>query len=92
MPKTCGWRRISFSTMERVTSGSVNVAGFRGKLGMEDHLQQQVAEFFGQLGRVAGLNRFDDFVGFFDHIFAERLRGLLPVPRDSRLRGRAGGP
>ena len=35
--------------------GDAEVASLTGKLGMKDHLQQQVAEFLGQFGGAAAV-------------------------------------
>lgn len=59
----------------------VETVGFAGELGVEDDLQQQVAEFLAQGGMVAGLDGVQDFVGFLDQIVAQRPVGLFAVPR-----------
>ncbi len=74
----------------RLDIGQVEDAGLGGELGVEDDLEQQVAELAGQLGRRAGLERVVDLVGLLEQVLAQRLVGLLAVPRDSR-RARAGG-
>ena len=37
-------------------------------LGMEHHLQQQVAEFVAQVGQISALDRIRDLVGFLDRV------------------------
>src|SRR5215469_2307161 len=54
---------------------------FAGNLGMEKHLEQKVAQFFGQLGVVGGIEGVEDFVGFLDEVGAKGRVGLLAVPR-----------
>ena len=61
--------------------GQVEDAGLGGQLGVEDDLEQQVAELAGELGRGAGLERVVDLVGLLEQVLAERLVGLLAVPR-----------
>ena len=58
-------------------------AGFARHLRVEKHLQQQVAQFFTQIGPVAALDGVEDLVGFFQRVFADGVEGLLPVPRAS---------
>jgi hypothetical protein len=55
-------------------------AVFCGDLGMEEDLEKEVAQFFGELGVVAGIEGVEDFVGFFDEIGAKGGVGLLAVP------------
>ena len=57
------------------------LAGLLGDPRLEDHLQQQVAEFLADLALVALLDRADDLVGLLDDVGLERLGGLLAVPR-----------
>src|SRR5713226_3757794 len=47
---------------------------------MEDHLQKQVAQLGGKLRVVAGFERLEHFIGFFQQVGAQRLVGLLAVP------------
>ena len=49
-------------------------------LGIKQDLQQQIAEFFRQVRPVAALNGVEDFVGFFEGVFADGIEGLLTVP------------
>ena len=53
---------------------------FGGDLGVEEDLKEEVAEFFGEFGVVAGVEGVEDFVGFFDEIGAEGGVGLFSVP------------
>ncbi len=79
-PKTCGWRRTIFEWMDSITSETVNLPGFFGQDGVENHLQQQVTQFPGKFARVGGLHRVENLVGFLDQELAERIVGLLAVP------------
>ena len=56
-------------------------ACFAGHLGVEDDLQQQVAEFFFQVGHVVMGDGVGDFVGFLDGVGGDGGEGLLEVPR-----------
>jgi hypothetical protein len=53
---------------------------FGGDLGVEEDLEEEVAELFGEFGIVAGVEGVEDFVGFFDEVGAEGRMGLLAVP------------
>jgi len=53
---------------------------FGGDLGVEENLEEEVAEFFGEFGVVAGVEGVEDFVGFFDEVGAEGGVGLFAVP------------
>jgi len=53
---------------------------FGGDLGMEEDLEQEIAEFFGEFGVVAGVEGIEDFVGFFDQVGAKGGVGLFSVP------------
>ena len=55
-------------------------ARFGGDLGVEEDLEEEVAQFFGEFGVVAGVESVEDFVGFFDEVGAESGVGLLAVP------------
>ena len=57
------------------------MAGLLGHPRLEDHLQQQVAEFLADLALVALLDRADDLVRLLDDVGLERFGGLLAVPR-----------
>ena len=65
----------------RLDVGEVEDALLGGQLGVEHDLQPQVAELAGQLGRGAGLERVVDLVGLLEQVLAQRLVGLLAVPR-----------
>ncbi len=79
-PKTCGWRRTSlrFRCVEHIGDGEVALVG--GHLGIEEHLQQQIAELLGQVREVAALDGVEDLVGLFQRVFADGVEGLLAVP------------
>ncbi len=63
----------------------VKVAALPADRRVKDHLQQQIAELFLEVGRVAGFVRVLDgvkcFVRLFKQILGERGVGLLKVPR-----------
>ena len=58
----------------------IEVAGLGRHLGVEEHLQKQIAEFFGQVGKVSALNGVEDFVGLFESVFADSVERLLAIP------------
>ena len=74
----------------RLDVGQVEDSGFGRQLGMEDDLEQQVAELPGELRGRAGLERVVDLVGLLEEVLAERRVGLLAVPR-AAVGLRAGG-
>jgi len=47
---------------------------------VEEHLEKEVAEFFGDSSIIGGLQGVEDFVGFFDEIGAKSGVSLLAVP------------
>jgi hypothetical protein len=49
-------------------------------LGVEDHLEQEVAEFLGQCRRRSGLERVIDLVRLLEEVLAQRFVGLLLIP------------
>jgi hypothetical protein len=48
----------------------IESAAFLGQLGMEYDLEEEVAEFFGEQGVVAGFDGIEQFVDFFDGVVA----------------------
>ena len=60
--------------------GDGEAALFLCDLGVEENLEKQVAEFFGELGVVGGFEGVEDFVGFFDKIRAKSGVSLFAVP------------
>ena len=66
---------------ERVENGvNGEVAVFLGHLCIEEHLEEQVAEFLRQLLPVALLNGFQDLVGLFHRVFCDAVEGLFAIP------------
>ena len=69
------------------STSAIGEVAFVGRhLRVKQHLQQQVAEFFGQVRKVAALDGVEDFVGLFKRVFANRVEGLFAVPRASARR------
>jgi hypothetical protein len=58
----------------------VKKTGFPGQLGMKDRLEEQVPQFLPQVLKIPSVNRFQDFVCFFQQIGFQGIVGLLPVP------------
>ena len=50
------------------------------ELGLEDDLEEQVAELLADRRAVAGVDGVDDLAGLLEGVFPEGLEGLLPVP------------
>ena len=58
---------------------------FAGDLGVQHHLQQQVAQLFGQVRIVAVADGIGHLVGLLQHVGHQRGVGLLQVPRAAAL-------
>ena len=91
-PNTCGWRRISFSVIACTTSAKRERALLLRHAGVEDHLEQEVAEFVSQVVEVAAADRVRDLVGFLDRVGRDALRSSARGPTDSRCRACAAPP
>ena len=63
---------------EHIGHGEMAFVG--GHLGVEKHLQEQIAQFFGEMGKVAALDGVKNFVGFFKRVFANGVEGLFAIP------------
>ena len=57
---------------------------FLGHAGVEDDLEQQVAQLVLQVGPVLVLDGAGDFIGFLDRVRRDGGEGLLACPTDSR--------
>ncbi len=55
--------------------------GLLADAGMEDHLQQQVAQLLDQRIAVTGVDGLDGLVGLLDEVLDQALVGLLGIPR-----------
>jgi len=60
--------------------GDGEAAGFGGDLGVEENLEEEVAEFLGEFGVVARVEGVENFVGFLDEVGAEGGVGLFAIP------------
>ena len=67
------------------------VAGLRGHLGVEEHLQEQVAELVLQIGPRAALDGVEDLVGLLQGVALDGVEGLFAVP-GTAVRRRADEP
>ena len=54
--------------------------GFLRHPAVEDHLQQQIAEFVLKVRHVAALDRVGDFIGLLDRIGSDRRKILRAIP------------
>lgn len=61
-----------------------------GDLGVEDHLQQDVAELLLDGGIVVGVDRFEEFVSLFERVRLDGRHRLLAVPRAAVGRAKSG--
>src|SRR5262245_45589525 len=67
---------------DRLRDGVEIEAAFRpSDIGVEDHLQQEVAEFLAQIRVVTGIDRGDDLVSLLQESGAKRGVSLFMVPR-----------
>ena len=64
-----------------VDVGQVEDALLGRELGVEDDLEEEVAELLGERRRRARAERVVDLVGLLEEVVPERLVGLLAVPR-----------
>ena len=69
---------LAVERVEDVGDGEAAVVG--GHFRIEEHLEEQVAELFGEVREVAALDGVEDFVGFFQGVFADGFEGLFAVP------------
>ena len=58
-----------------------------GHPGMEDHLEQQIAEFVPQIGQIAALDGVHDLIGFLERVGRDRRESPARDPRGSRCPG-----
>ena len=58
----------------------------RTELGIEDHLEEHIAEFFLHVGPVPGLDRRGEFVAFLERGRHDGCEALLEVPGTARGR------
>ena len=71
--------------------GEPERARLGGDLGVEDDLQEQVAELVAQRCRVAAVDRLEHLVRLLDHVGPQALVCLLAIPR-AAARARADAP
>src|SRR5215469_2722375 len=69
---------FSVQMIEDIRDGETALVG--GHFGVEEDLQQQVAEFFGQVREVAPFDGVEYFVGLFKRVLADRVECLFAVP------------
>ena len=86
-PKTCGWRRISFSVMAWTTSPKSKARCSSRHAGVEHDLEQEVAELVLEVGEIAARNGVGDLIGFFERVGDDGREILLPGPKGSRSPG-----
>jgi hypothetical protein len=77
-PKTWGWHLVDQS---REHVGNGELAELAGYLSVDHHLEEQIAQLLGQMTGITGLQRVENFVGFFDEMGLQRGSGLLAIPR-----------
>ncbi|MND91329.1 hypothetical protein D3C80_834440 [compost metagenome] len=59
---------------------------FLGNAGVENHLQEKVAQFLAKIVHVLALDGVGDFISFFNGIGLDRLEGLHNIPRATGFR------
>lgn len=85
-PKTWGVAAFQLVGDGRNHVDESEQALFLGHAGVEDDLEQQVAQFALQLVQVVALDGVGDLVGFFDRIGGDGGEGLLHVPGAAAVR------
>jgi hypothetical protein len=68
----------------------VEPAGLAGDLGVEDDLEEQVAQFLRQCALVVRVERVQHFAGFLQQVLAQGAVGLFAVPRAAVWGAQAG--
>ena len=90
-PNTWGWRATSLSWTPRATSARVNCALLGGQGGVEDDLEQQVAELLLEVvvavASVQLVDGLEDLVGLLEQVAGEAAVGLRLVPRAAGPQG-----
>lgn len=61
-----------------------------GHFGIEDGLEDEVAQFFTEVGEVFAVNGVEDFVGLFESVFFDGFEGLFAIP-GAAVRGAEAG-
>ena len=90
-PKTCGWRRTSFSTIRATTSSMMKTPSSVASWAWNTTCRERIAQLFAQQVGVVGINRLQHLIGLFDEIFLQGSAASAPDPRGSRP-ARAGAP
>ena len=85
VPKTCGWRlkqrtRWLKGWMQTYLVHTRRPRQLSRELGVENHLEQDIAEFLLQVIGVALVKGLENLVGLFEQEGFERCMGLLAVP------------
>ena len=70
--------------------GDVEVARLGGHLRVEEHLQQEVAEFVLQVWPCTALNGVEDLVGLLEGVAFDGVEGLFAVPGTAVWRAKTG--
>jgi hypothetical protein len=68
----------------------IEVAPLIGQLGMEDHLQQDIAQFLAHVLHIIAVNGVQQLAGLVDERLTQGLVGLLAVPGASIRSPQAG--
>ena len=70
--------QLAIQMVQHLGNGEMALVGRH--LRIKQHLQQQIAQFLGQVRKVAPLNGVEDLVGLFQRVFADGIEGLFAVP------------
>jgi hypothetical protein len=60
-------------------------AQFFGHAGVEDHLEEEIAQFLLEIGEIVARDGVGDFVGLFERIRRDGREILLEIPRTTGL-------
>ena len=80
-PNTCGWRRTILDAIAAHTSVMSNTPSSAASCAWRTTWSSRSPSSPGELRRRAGLERVVDLVGLLEEVVAQRLVGLLAVPR-----------
>ena len=80
--------QLAVDGVERIVDGEQLLLGRH--LRVEDGLQHEVAELFGELAPLAAVDGVEHLVGLFQGVGLDGVEGLLAVPRAAAGRAQAG--
>jgi len=70
--------QLAVQVAQHVGNGEMPLVGRH--LGIEQHLQKQVAQLLGQVRKIPPLDGVEDLIGLFQRVLADGIEVLLAVP------------